>query len=235
MDKPTVICHMMATIDGKITSGTDVDILDNFFDLYTKTEDQLNGDSWMCGRVTMEMFAKGEKIELVQGENTNNFTDFLENKSDKGYFIGVDTRGLLRWNTNTIKLSNYEHPLPIVIVVTKETPGTYLDYLKELKINYIIGGDDSIVWEEVMKKLKTDLNINRLLLEGGGRINGSILDANLIDEISLMIVPTVLNRSAAPTIFENDTDKVDVKNFKLISINQIEKDCVWLRYERYSN
>ena len=59
--RPYVICHMMSTIDGKITSGTGVDILEDYFSLYTQTEDKLEFKNWLIGRVTMEMFAEGVK------------------------------------------------------------------------------------------------------------------------------------------------------------------------------
>jgi riboflavin biosynthesis pyrimidine reductase len=41
-----------------------------------------------------------------------------------------------------------------------------------------------------------------LLLEGGGRINGSFLKAGLIDEISLLAFPGIDGLSGMPTIFE---------------------------------
>jgi riboflavin biosynthesis pyrimidine reductase len=47
-----------------------------------------------------------------------------------------------------------------------------------------------------------ELGIRRLLLEGGGGINGSFLAAGLVDEISLIIVPAVDGLSAARAVFE---------------------------------
>jgi 2,5-diamino-6-(ribosylamino)-4(3H)-pyrimidinone 5'-phosphate reductase len=228
--KPYIICHMMATIDGKITSGTDVDILDNYFDLYTKTEDQLEANSWMLGRVTMEMFAKGQRIPLPESAVISE--DFTDEKSEKGYMVGIDIKGTLRWDKNTIKLSNYPHELPIIIIVTKETPSEYLAYLKDLKINYIFAGDKEVNLHKAFDKLVSTFGIKRILLEGGGKINGSVMAEDLVDEISLMIVPQVLNKSDAPTIFERTTEIVDTKQFNLSSVTQIEKDCVWLRYSR---
>jgi hypothetical protein len=32
-----------------------LDIFDDYFGLYTKTEDEIRGQAWLLGRVTMEM------------------------------------------------------------------------------------------------------------------------------------------------------------------------------------
>ena len=231
MNKPYTICHMMATIDGKITSGVGVDILDDYFNLYTKTEDDLKGDSWMCGRVTLGMFAKTDKTKLPEGKG-NYDSDFISEKSEQGYMVTIDTKGRLRWVVNKIQLSNCPYELPILTIVTKQTPTSYLAYLQSKKINYIFGGDSIVDFEMVFAKLADDFGIKRLLVEGGGKLNGSVMQAGLIDEVSLMIVPEVLNRSQAPTMFDNLTDVVMPQKYSLHSVTQIERGCVWLRYKK---
>jgi hypothetical protein len=105
-EKPEVICHMMATIDGKITSGLGIDILEDYFELYTETENQLQGDSWMCGRITAEMFATGQAVELLPLIAQEQEIDYTEVRSEHGYMITIDTKGTLRWAKNRVKLSN---------------------------------------------------------------------------------------------------------------------------------
>jgi len=229
--RPYIICHMMATIDGKITSGTNVDILEDYYNLYTETEDQLKGDSLMLGRITMEMFAKGENIQLDSNEVSDiSNDDFIIEPSDHGYLIAVDSKGSLRFDKNKIKLSNIESELPIVIIVTEQTPKAYLKYLRGLRINYLVAGTKEIDFNLVAAKLFTELKVKKLLLEGGGKINGSILKEDLIDEISLLIIPKVLNRSQAPNVFDRITDDIALKNFKLKSFDKVGEDCIWLRY-----
>lgn len=45
-NRPYTICHMMSTIDGKITSGVGIDILEEYFEIYTKIEDRLEVKAW---------------------------------------------------------------------------------------------------------------------------------------------------------------------------------------------
>ena len=63
-ERPYIICHMMSTLDGKIASGGESDILGDYFGIYTQTEDMLEAKAWMCGRVTMQMFASNDGSAL---------------------------------------------------------------------------------------------------------------------------------------------------------------------------
>lgn len=219
---PHIICHMMSTIDGKITSGDGVDILDNYFDIYTKTEDMLEPHSaWMCGRVTMQMFS-AKNDEFIQSQSTSS-----------QYLFGVDTKGVLRWGSNTIKLSNIESPLHLVIVVTESTPKEYIQYLNDKNILSVLAGEDEIDFKKLFEIMSDKFGVKTLLLEGGGILNGSIMAADLVDEISLLVTPIVLNNNSAPSVFDRKiSDTIDCKNYSLKDVKQMDKDCVWLRYNK---
>lgn len=232
--RPYVICHMMSTIDGKITSGDDTDILDAYFDLYTKTEDMLPPHTgWMCGRVTMMMFSSKQSDPLPLSEDdTNDANDYVAPHDGNLYMFGIDTKGTLRWDSNTIKLTNIQTPVHLVIVTTTSTPNAYRSYLKRKQISYIIAGTDDIDFNRALKKMKTQFSVDTLLLEGGGLLNGSVMHANLIDEISLLMTPSVINRSRAPSVFERkQSEPLSLQQFSLTHVQKIEKDTLWLRWQ----
>jgi riboflavin biosynthesis pyrimidine reductase len=81
---------------------------------------------------------------------------------------------------------------------------------------------------EKARRLSADFGIERLLLEGGGGINGSFLSAGLIDEISLLILPVADGSVNMPTTF--DRPKEPATSLSLISVEQLEGDVVYLRY-----
>ena len=56
------------------------------------------------------------------------------------------------------------------------------------------------------RSLNRELGIKRLLLEGGGKANGSFLRAGLVDELSLAIVPAVDGAKGAPHVFDSETE-----------------------------
>jgi riboflavin biosynthesis pyrimidine reductase len=59
----------------------------------------------------------------------------------------------------------------------------------------------------VLDTLNQELEITRLLLEGGGNANGSFLRAALVDEISLAIFPAVDGTKGAPCVFDSSDEE----------------------------
>lgn len=225
----------MSTIDGKITSADGVDILDNYFDVYTKTEDLLPPHTaWMCGRVTMTMFSSKQPEPLpATDDNIPTPDDYVAPHDTNLYMFGVDTKGTLRWDTSTIKLTNVEIPLHLVIITTTSTPNTYLTYLKSKHISYITAGTDEIDFAIALKKIKSLFTVDLLLLEGGGLLNGSVMNTDLVDEISLLITPTVINTSLAPSVFERkQLSPLNTRQFSLSRVQKMDKDTVWIRWSK---
>jgi len=76
-----------------------------------------------------------------------------------------------------------------------------------------------------------ELGIRRVLLEGGGGINGSFLAAGLVDEISLIIVPAVDGRSAGRAVFETgEIGLADQVQLSLTACEKLKAGAVHLRY-----
>ena len=63
----------------------------------------------------------------------------------------------------------------------------------------MFGGKATIDLKSVLTKLRKHFGIEKLLLEGGGKINGSFLAADLIDELSVLIAPVADGTIGAPT------------------------------------
>ena len=68
--KPYVICHMMPSVDGRLRADR-WDVPEAGHKEYERTADTYHADAWVCGRKTMEEFAKDPQfvaraVELVQ-------------------------------------------------------------------------------------------------------------------------------------------------------------------------
>lgn len=239
---PYIICHMMTSLDGKITfgkvQGKDVGfpLLNDYMDLYNFTHEKLGANAWMCGRVTLNEFDQEDRPSLAEFthlEGTNE--EFISVSSLKNYAVGVDTKGLLRWNESYVYIGKEKidsNKFNLVMVVTKETPKQYLAYLRSKNISYIFGGENQVDFKNTFKQLKQKFGIERILLEGGGSINGSVIAENLIDEISLLLIPLVVNNIEAPELFYKQLTEAKVYNFSLESHEKLDKDVLWMRYKR---
>jgi 2,5-diamino-6-(ribosylamino)-4(3H)-pyrimidinone 5'-phosphate reductase len=234
-NRPYLICHMITSLDGKITSGTGQNIYDDeFLDIYDFTDEKLETQGWMCGRVTMEMFAEsvGTPLPSIQLEIAE---DYVSPPKFSRFAVAIDTQGTLRWSSNVIK-SGIGRALEfsLIVIVTEQTPKEYLSYLRTKEIAYILSGQKELDWAVALQKLHDLFGIKKLSLQGGGKINGSLLKAGFIDEVSLIMTPLAVNNSEAPAVFENQVtpETFSTYRFEVIECKQLENNVVWLRYKK---
>jgi len=237
-ERSYVICHMMITLDGKITYGLvqgkdpGFSVFSSYMDLYNSTQEKLNSNAWMCGRVTMQEFTKesGTPLDEFKGKEVRE-DDYIFKNEINNYSVGIDTKGLLRWDNNYLDLGEIGK-FNLIMIVTKETPKEFLAYLKSKNISYIFAGESEVNFMHIFTKLKSEFGIERILLEGGGSINGSVIDEELIDEISLLVLPKVINNDVAPALFYKKLEVPKLHEFKLESVEKLDRDVVWLRYKK---
>lgn len=97
-------------------------------------------------------------------------------------------------------------------------------------MSYLFGGKSRIDLARVLRTLRARFGIRKLLLEGGGKINGSFLAANLIDELSILLGPVADGSTGTATLFDVD-GRAPVRKLKLLSIDERAGGIVWLRYK----
>jgi riboflavin biosynthesis pyrimidine reductase len=104
--------------------------------------------------------------------------------------------------------------------------------LRENEISYIVAGKDEVDLVHVVEQLGKHFGIRRLLLEGGGHINGGFLEAGLVDELSLLIAPAIDGRPEIPTVFDGvQRQNPEATRLQLTSVEQRAGGVLWLRYE----
>ena len=77
--------------------------------------------------------------------------------------------------------------------------------------------------------MRSRLGIRRLLLEGGGEINGSFLAADLIDELSVLVAPVADGSVATPTLFDAARGG-PARRLRLLGVERCAGDLIWARY-----
>lgn len=55
--------------------------------------------------------------------------------------------------------------------------------------SYVIAGKETLDCPQLLHELKTRFGIERLMIAGGGYVNGSLLQAGLVDEVSMVLAP----------------------------------------------
>ena len=72
----------------------------------------------------------------------------------------------------------------------------------------------------VLKRLKNDFGMNKILLEGGPTINASFFNQNLVDKIILYQVPLLGNKDDYPVFGEINMKELSLKSFELLDDKQ---------------
>lgn len=231
MNRPYIICHMLMSIDGKVTG----DFLNkkecsSMIETYYEINRKYQKDAIALGRVTMEeSFTKGYYPDLSKYDGSEIVKEdyIFDNKYDF-YMIAFDRRGKLGYKTNKIidDDEGYNNAL-IIEVLLENVSSNYLAYLRELGISYIFAGKEELDIELALKKLYKLFNIKRILLEGGSIINGAFLKDDLIDELSLVLVPLSAKKDDKSLFYDGK-----IINFKLEAIKTYDDNSLWLNYRR---
>ncbi|MBV6839606.1 dihydrofolate reductase family protein [Xanthomonas campestris pv. merremiae] len=225
--RPHVICHMMSGLDGK----TDPDAISQFGDpdIYEQTHPKLCGDAWLCGRVTLQV-NYGQFAE--QEEFINDGTDAIGQPAVYvagkfgSYALSADRQGRIKWKT---ALCDNDH---VVVLTTERASAAYLGLMKDRGVSYIVAGKDTIDFASAFAILGSQFGIKKLIVEGGGTINGAVLDAGLIDEFSLLLMPGVDGRRQPSASFDGRPESpIACVPASLQSIERLDDDVLWLRYQ----
>ena len=220
--RPYVICHMLPSVDGRIVLRDWK--LPNATREYEKTAATFDADAWIIGRISMEPYAGKARVPARKNREPIPREDFVADHDAESYAIAVDPSGKLTWRAGDI---DGEH---VITILTEAVSDDYLAFLQSKGVSYLFGGKSRIDLAKVLPKLRARFGIRKLLLEGGGKINGSFLAANLIDELSILVAPVADGSVGTPSLFDVDDRRMPARALKLISIEKRPGDIVWLRY-----
>ncbi|WP_432713590.1 dihydrofolate reductase family protein [Pedobacter sp.] len=229
-DRPYIICLMMTSVDGKILGekwgdSPEMMILKNKFE---EIHNQVGINAWIVGRTTMEKdFTDFAKPILKKGNDKIDRSDFVAASNSQSFAIALDGKGKLGWESAEMEGDH------VITILTEGVEDAYLAHLRDIGVSYIFAGVAEIHLKTALKKLRHLFGIEKLMLEGGARINGSFLNEELIDELYQLLLPIADGTIGTSTLFEID-DSIKKKGatlLKLENVKQIEDDVLWLTYK----
>jgi|SRR5688572_251355 len=217
---------MATSVDGRIV----VDGWPSAADVrkeYEQVHASYDADGWMCGRITMEPFAgavrsHAEVAREYRGKSPRE--DFVAAGDHESFAFAVDPSGRLAWKSNDI---DGDH---VVAIVSERVSNEYLAMLRERGVSYLITGKRDLDASLALEKIGTRFGVRTLMLEGGGKINGAMLRAGLIDEVSIIVAPVADGRIGTPALFDVEGDKVAPARLVFETVERRSADILWLRY-----
>lgn len=200
MERPCVICHILSSLDGKITGpfmGTEAaGVLGAEYGRY-RTE--MNARALLYGTTTTKEFTGFRKPVLEKTEEVPE-GDFVADDRADLYFVSVDVDGEIGWESG-IFCNKGRAPAHVIEVLTASTPAAYKACLRKTGVSYIIAGEKELDCEAAMKKLYQFFHIEKLLICGGGIVNWSFLQAGMVDELSLFLAPVTDGGCGTASLF----------------------------------
>lgn len=231
--RPKIICHMMSSVDGRLNGnrwsepfgGKDKNEL--FAPYYTISE-KLSPEAHMLGRNTIQIHFCPNTFDHSGSPKVARPEPYLALSPEPRRLVILDPHGKITYEENTIMGSG------IIAVLGENVSEAYLAHLRQHDISYLFAGEDGRDIEKAMDSLNALFGIERIVLEGGGIVNGQFLKHGMIDEFSLMIYPGIDGLSGIYSIVEYMGGKDELpaagQSLELLSLEKLENGVVWLHY-----
>lgn len=179
-----MVCHMLASLDGKIDGA--------FFAapqtaLALKVYGELRGfygcQATLYGTTTMLGGYADRKVSPFPANGKGLPKEDWVNPAGKemgNFIIAVDPAGELAYSGSTLEKKG--RPAAHVIeMLTQQASPAYLAYLQERGVSYLFAGKERLDCALLLQKLYRQFGIDKLMLAGGGIVNGSFLAEGLVD------------------------------------------------------
>ena len=226
--RPKVICHMIVSLDGRIHPSRWTESPDgarsDWSTLYESVHEELQGDAWLVGRVTMAEMSKGTPHPPAGPTSVERPCHFAR-RDAASYAIALDRRATLPFKTPDIGGD------PVVVLLGHDAPDDHLAELAADGVSYIVADDQAMDVGRLLEVVGRELGVRRLLLEGGGHINGSLMAAGLVDEVSLLVAPAIDGGDGVTGVFDAGAAGLAGKaKLRLSSAETLDYGVVRLRY-----
>lgn len=248
MNRPRVVVHAIASVDGRVTLAPDVLLLygDDRWQAVAGSSDTV--DKWLKLTHKPQVILEGsgslvrdnedpEPLPPFAGDPKALHQDFLPDAvigraGHRGWFTVVDSRGRVRWAYKEWPEEEWQG-WHLLVLAAHHTPLEYLAYLQRENTPYLLAGEERVDLRLAMEKLGSQLGATSVLSTAGGRLNGALLRAGLVDEINIQFFPAVIGGSETPALFDAPALGPDEwpTRLKLLSAQVQANGRVWVRYQ----
>jgi 2,5-diamino-6-(ribosylamino)-4(3H)-pyrimidinone 5'-phosphate reductase len=220
---PKVILHTATSLDGRIT-GFPADL-----ERYYALAAQWNPDAVLFGSETVLAAVRNNPALEVPPEHEEIFRPKEGLPDLRPLLIIADSRGRVRcWDA----IRKWPYIRDVLALCSSGTPQEYLGFLREEKIGTIVTGKDHIAMRNALEILNRDYGVRTIRADSGGTLNSVLLQAGVVDEVSVLIHPYLAGGTPDPTMF--DPHKAGFMDLQVplhyLHSEVLETGILWLRY-----
>jgi 2,5-diamino-6-(ribosylamino)-4(3H)-pyrimidinone 5'-phosphate reductase len=176
------------TIDGKIATNLGDSTISSKQDLRRLHRLRCSVDAIIIGISTVIIDNPRLTVRLVKRHGTTPVR------------IIVDSIGRIPLDSKILKSAS---KVTTIVAVTKRASDERVDKIKSAGAIVIVAGTKTVDLKELFFILKK-MGFNKILVEGGGELNWSILQLGIVNELMVTVAPRIVGGRTATTLVEGD-------------------------------
>lgn len=248
MTRPNVVTFNSASLDGRTAASRDRLLLRGD-ERWQALGDAGEAYGWLKSLHAPQATLEGSgslvreedqpaPLPPVEGEAAHLYDDYLPQSvtgrpNHRGWFAVVDGRGRVRnWIKDGGVFGEEWQGWHTLVLACGATPAAYLAYLRREVIPYLVAGSERVDLGLALEKLGSRLGVTTLLSTAGGRLNGALLRAGLVDEVNVELLPGIVGGLDTPSLFDSPAlgPEENPIRLELMSAQVQRGGQVWLRY-----
>jgi riboflavin-specific deaminase-like protein len=216
---PFVFLNVAMTADGKIAPAT------RNFEPFSSKRDRLlmyelrsYADAVMSGARTLDL----NPVRLGNGGAIYTQMRLRRGLAEHPVRIVVSGRGTID-PTAAIFQNRFS---PIILLASRAAPEKRLKRLRPLVDDMATFGAADIDFPQALRWLKAKWNVQSLLCEGGGELNGALFKSGLVNELYVTLCPVIFGGRDAPTPADGDGVETlaDATQLKLHRVKRVRNE-----------
>lgn len=183
-----VLINAAMTIDGKIATNLGDSTISSKQDLRRLHRLRSSVDAVIIG------------ISTVIADNPRLTVRLVKRHGTTPVRIIVDSIGRIPLHSKILKSAS---KINTIVAVTKRASDERIDKIKSAGAIVIVAGTKTVDLKELFFILKK-MGFNKILVEGGGELNWSILQLRIVNELMVTVSPRIVGGRTATTLVEGD-------------------------------
>jgi 2,5-diamino-6-(ribosylamino)-4(3H)-pyrimidinone 5'-phosphate reductase len=119
----------------------------------------------------------------------------------------------------------------VLVLCCAATPAEHLERLRRHHVEHLVVGAQHVDLAAALHQLAEGYGVREVRVDAGGTLNGLLVRAGLVDELSLVVAPQLAGDGQAPAVhLVEGLSSADAPQLTLAAVERLADSHLWLRY-----